>query len=538
MTRKQKNKAFWILAFSVGLFPLVAQGGGGGVCGVDMVCSASDEQTPEARAIIEEQQKRAARKAVHHKKKAPKKVAKVVHASADSNTAAPAAAPAPAAPSYHGTRHELLVEEAKSVFINFDTRRNGPNPESQAQLIGKIYDDCKDYYSITFDPQPKCAEDTSAAAFQVVDLGGGKECMAAHEKKKDNCGTQPCTFLSKLTNATADLKSIDTVEVMMVHHDPNANEIHAATCEHLPTKIFHVSQDTIDADKRAIEAKDHEARLKLAENQIRSCRHTAEEVSVAKQACVMVMALDSTKYSSAEECVKSLNADGIEFKELAKRASSAKLDELPEVADKLVDWANDHPRLCKKIVEPLHTIAKRLATQKVKRRKNDDEDDRDPIEGYDQAIDVVTSAADRADCLRDTDKDKLSQMADNLVANRTEKVCEINGGYSAECQTELSALAENTMDAVNDACSGWEMNPTCMYQLATMQNLNAIPAMVAASDQRKMQSQMALRQMMSQFGATAGYGASGAMGANPMIPGAVGGYYGGRSSNSFGFGAL
>ena len=157
----------------------------------------------------------------------------------------------------------------------------------------------------------------------------------------------------------------------------------------------------------------------------------------------------------------------------------------------LIDWTVNHPEDCDKAIEPLHVIAKRLATQPVSRRDGG----ATVTDGYDAAIDAVQNAMDGSG--RFGDSAKVAAMLENLQINRAEKIGETKGMYSTEFQTEYSDLMKDAFSNYSDNCNSWEMNTACSSATSELRSAMQLQPMVQAANQREAQAQASLCQMVA-----------------------------------------
>lgn len=507
MTRKQKNWTFWILVFSLNLIPLVAQGKAGAPTGRKQKKPAAAAPAAPATAV------------------AP--VAKDVP---------------PPAPKYSGEARDLTLADLTNpdVIRDFDSSKDAvAEPGSSAILKGTIFAKCQSLLTIThMEKAPGCGSD---AAFKIRDNGGFVACMAARKAvhcSEDKNSENACVFISDVyPNAKYDLSALGKVDIQLMHHNPDGNVDHQNVCEQFKTPLHHTDQATIDAKIASDASANKAARIDVAQTQVKSCVHSESELKTAYRACSVLALLG--EYKSQSECVaeEKLDQHGIDI--LRAKALHGTTDQLDGVANQLISWANKHPKECKKAIEPLHTIAKRLATQKSKRTRNKDDDSdsgNDPLAGFDAANDVLQNAIDGASCL---DQDgKLSEMQQNLAINRTEKVGEIKGMYSMEYRQDYADLMSNLQSNMTDNCNSWEMDTSCSAATKDMQSAMTVSQMVNASNMKQAQSNAALCQMVMRS-------SNGTVAPPQCQQGAMGGMlgmnglgYGGISSSSYGFGRL
>lgn len=565
MTRKQRNLAFWILVFSLNLIPLVAHGGGdggGGICGVNEDCTAGDDSTAQALAITNGSAPAAAQApapGAHRAKPAARHLAKSNKPDTQSASPVPSAAPSPApsaapspAPSlapaaaaqhFGGAAKDLSMSDLTgngALVMDFDARVEGANPNNSAKLMGRIFANCQRFLEISHAPKaPGCG---SNAGFRIHDTGGFQACMNSHKHNdryepctEDASSEQACIFLSELPNHAAqmDLSALGAVDIQLVHRNPNGNEEHQNVCENFTTNLHHLDQNTMTAAAAAHEAEARQNRIDAAQSLVRNCHHTEDELQTAYRACTVLATLGV--YHTQAECVTAQRLDKYGIQILANRAAHDSIDSLDDVANSLIEWANAHPSECGKVVEPLHTIARRQATQQIARGRNSD---RSPLDGYDAAMGTIQSAIDGASCL--SDNDKLLAMQENLQINRTEKIGETNGMYSMEFQSQYADLMQTAYTNYADSCNSWEMDTSCTAATRQLQSAMAVQSTVSAATQRQAQAQASLCQMVARSSngmmmppqcQSMMMGGMGTMGMGGLGYGSIG-------SSSYGFGRL
>ncbi|MGK5082233.1 hypothetical protein WDW37_02925 [Bdellovibrionota bacterium FG-1] len=487
MTRNKNKSIFWIAFLSLNLVPIMAYGR-------PAIVVLPDERNPTPKPV--------AVKATKSKLNAVK---------------------ATPAQEFKGPEHDLKMSAVKDVFLDFDAKTFGDSPHRGAKLMGQIFKDCEGRFEINFGE--RCPG--GAVAFQITDRGGGEACMKSHIDKKDPCDRDSCRYLSQLGNGTInDLGNVPGHEIKLFTRNPNGNEENSASCEAFPVKLTYTNVADLNATLRRAEEERQARVVIIAERQVNSCFHNSAELAVAERACGVLAAI-GTKYSSVEECIlaanfpqKRLKINQDNLKKIAERAKHAKLDELDEVRTDLVSWINENPRQCEKGVDPLREIARRLATQKVKKSRNSDLDSDDALAGYDAGLEAIENSIDEASCLADSDK--LNAIQTNLRVNRLDRFANTSGASDMSFRSEYYELSNDLMEDAQENCSGYEMDPSCKTTVNALNSMPMVSYDANMASQRMYQRAMIMQQQRYQM--MQGMGGGGMNGGGQM--GGVGGSYG------------
>jgi hypothetical protein len=450
---------------------------------------------------------------------------------------APAAAPA-------SEGKDLSYAELKVLIKDFEVVRDSDNIRGTVRIRGSIFKKCADKLLITTGGKadsrdPSCSK--NAGGFTFTALGDFETCMNTRLATKKPCtrgksdGEYECVYLSEDTqkrNTTLSMGPLAMGEIQIIRLNADGNEEHKYSCESFPTPIEHVTEAYV-AERSAEEKKQaFEKQLETAQRQAKSCVRTTEELALARSACEWLTHVG--QYSTVEECTKNLDKKEIDI--LKNLANRGPVDNLDQVTDSIIEWANNHPNDCSKAVDVLQSIAKRQVNRKSTRSDSDGEAGT-PFDGFNAAVDTFSRAADEAPCL--SEDSRFIAMQDNSKANRTLKVCQVGGICSIECQTQYQDVLQNAYRNFADTCSSgnWQMDNSCMSAARNFQSALTIPQSAQANMMRQAQATQQLMAMAmqpqqgsGQYGNQLGGGVS-----TFQIPGAGNGMpgVGGTSTGTF-----
>lgn len=420
-----------------------------------------------------------------------------------------AEAPAPEAPILVDDGRDLSYADLKTLIKDFEVVREGDNINGKVKLRGTIFLDCAAQLSINIKSKTDSNDEScrkNAGGFMIHATSRFESCMKSHADAKHSCtraagsGATECVFLSTPVNSRgADRETVLSLnkfpmgEIQLLMTNPDGNEDHQHKCESFPTPIEHITEAYVAERLAEEKQKAFDRQIEVSQRQAKSCVRTSEELALARSACEWLAHVG--QYSTVEECTKNLDKKEIDI--LKNLASKGPDDNLEQVTDSIIAWANSHPNECSKAVDVLQSIAQRQAKRKSTRSATNDEAT-SPFDGFNAAVETFERAADEVPCL--TEDSRFIAMQNNLKANRTLKVCQVGGICSIECQTQYHEVLENAYQSFADTCSSgnWQMDNSCMSAARNFQSALSIPQSAQANMMRQAQATQQLMAMANQ----------------------------------------
>ncbi len=430
----------------------------------------------------------------------------------------------PATPTVE-VRRTLDLAEARDTFQAGNTPTFQASPDnvtnpSRVTLYGLVFRACRSHFTITNTATAPTLRTKGWVGFQIEDpTGQGRECQ--HRLRSRNCSENEssetyCIRLHTLPEAVLDLRSAGDVDVGLIHHDPN-QALNPTVAEPFDAAapIHHKSGATLLAERREREATARQRLIDRYRGEV-GCRGSADRITSAREALLGLQSLSALTEGEFERITREL--DRAEVSLFSRRVARANEDELIELREELLAWAESHCELHDQIAPVFHEIALKYVNGRAATYRS-----------YESAGATV-SDAQSLECLSEPNQERLANYQRDIAVGRTAQLASNGMANNFLFVPNYMNLMNGLQNDVMNSCSGrFSSLESCSSAMTAMQTARSLPQRAQAVDQQRAQMQQQLQQAL---------GGSGGMGMPPMTsgPGAgtywAGGAYGSSSPSS------